>query len=163
MKTYPLAGEQGMTLIEVMLVLALIAMLSLWSLSGWRAYQQRLQLEQQVQHLRIYLTQLQITAYQYNQTRLLWIIDGPGGCVGSGVKPATCLQAGSASFQLARQDMTITAYSEKIMGFYGRRNMAQAGHITLSNAAGKVRLILSARGRLRLCSEAQPMAGIALC
>ncbi|WAT06159.1 prepilin-type N-terminal cleavage/methylation domain-containing protein [Rouxiella badensis] len=31
-------GEQGMTLIEVMIVLALVASMSLWSLHGWREY-----------------------------------------------------------------------------------------------------------------------------
>ena len=53
-----------MTLIEIMLVLALIAMLGLWSLQGWREHQQRMQLEQQVQRLRIYLTGMQSMAYE---------------------------------------------------------------------------------------------------
>ncbi|MEX0631298.1 hypothetical protein M8494_00635 [Serratia ureilytica] len=46
---------------------------------------------------------------------------------------------------------------------YGLRNTAQAGHILLSNDAGSLRLVLSARGRLRLCSEGQRVRGIALC
>ncbi|MDU7768282.1 MAG: prepilin peptidase-dependent protein, partial [Serratia marcescens] len=51
----------------------------------------------------------------------------------------------------------------KEIGFYGLRNTAQAGHILLSNDAGSLRLVLSARGRLRLCSEGQRVRGIALC
>lgn len=152
-----------MTLIEIMLALGLIAMLSIWSLQGWREHQQRLQLEQQIQRLRIYLTGLQAQAYRYNQTRLLWIIDGPQGCVGSGEKPATCEMADNSAFRPSLPDISLRAFSEKIMGFYGIRNMAQAGHIIVSNSAGSVRVILSARGRLRLCSERSALSGIPLC
>ncbi|WP_267463877.1 prepilin peptidase-dependent protein [Rouxiella silvae] len=155
--------EQGMTLIEIMLVLALIAMLGLWSLQGWREHQQRMQLEQQVQRLRIYLTGMQSMAYRSNQTRLLWVIDGKGGCVGSGVKPDQCQPHEARIFQLTAPDISVKAYSEKTMGFYGLRNMAQSGHISLYNSAGTIRVILSSRGRLRLCSETQSIGGIALC
>ncbi len=152
-----------MTLIEIMLVLGLIAMLSIWSLQGWRAHQQRAQLEQQAQRLRIYLTGLQAQSYRYNQTQLLWVIAGTPGCVGSGVKPAECSLANTKLFQPDAPDILVGMFSEKIMGFYGLRNMAQGGHITLSNAAGSVRVVLSARGRIRLCGETESIAGIAAC
>ncbi len=152
-----------MTLIEIMLVLGLVAMLSIWSLQGWREHQQRAQLEQQAQRLRIYLTGLQSQSYRYNQTLLLWAIVGKEGCVGSGVKPVGCSLSQTGLFEPTAPDITVGIFSEKIMGFYGLRNMAQAGHITLSNAAGTVRVILSARGRIRLCSEGKSIAGIAIC
>lgn len=152
-----------MTLIEIMLVLGLIAMLSIWSLQGWREHQQRMQLDQQIQRLRIYLSGLQAQAYRHNQTRLLWVIDGPGGCVGSGEKPASCAMAGQNVFTPTLPNILLRAYSEKTMGFYGIRNMAQAGHIVVSNRAGAARVVLSARGRLRLCSEGKPIAGMPLC
>ncbi|CDG48273.1 prepilin-type N-terminal cleavage/methylation domain-containing protein [Serratia symbiotica] len=52
---------------------------------------------------------------------------------------------------------------DKEIGFYGVRNNAQAGHIVLSNGAGSLRLVLSAKGRLRVCSERKNARGIALC
>jgi prepilin peptidase dependent protein A len=156
-------GEQGMTLIEVMIVLALVASMSLWSLHGWREYQQQLQLEQQAQRLRLYLTGLQSIAYSHNQTQLLWVIDGLSGCVGAGKRPASCLVAEDRYFQTTAPNISVRAYSEKIMGFYGLRNMAQGGHINVSNAAGTLRVVLSARGRLRLCSFGKPMSGFPKC
>ncbi|WP_369789838.1 prepilin-type cleavage/methylation domain-containing protein [Rouxiella sp. WC2420] len=152
-----------MTLIEIMLVLGLIAMLSIGSLQGWREHQQRARLEQQAQMLRIYLSGLQAQSYQYNLSHLLWTIVGKSGCVGSGIKPADCASAGDSLFKPTAPDITVGVYSEKTMGFYGLRNMAQAGHITLTNAAGTIRVILSARGRIRLCSEGKSIAGMAVC
>jgi prepilin peptidase dependent protein A len=60
-------------------------------------------------------------------------------------------------------DISVGLISEKTIGFYGLRNTAQAGHLTLSNAAGTARVILSARGRIRLCSEGKAIAGMAVC
>ncbi len=152
-----------MTLIEVMLVLGLVAMLSIWSLQGWREHQQRAQLGQQAQRLRLYLTGLQAQSYRYNQTILLWARGGRAGCVGSGSRPADCSLAGAGVFYPTVPDISVGVISEKTIGFYGLRNTAQAGHLTLSNAAGTARVILSARGRIRLCSEGESIAGMAVC
>lgn len=152
-----------MTLIEVMLVLGLIAMLSIWSLQGWREHQQRAQLGQQAQRLRLYLTELQAQSYRYNQTILLWARTGSAGCVGSGNRPADCSLAATGVFYPTVPDISVGLISEKTIGFYGLRNTAQAGHLTLSNAAGTARVILSARGRIRLCSEGKAIAGMAVC
>jgi len=54
-------------------------------------------------------------------------------------------------------------FTDKSMGFYGLRNAALAGHLTLKNTAGSLRVVLSARGRLRICSENQPVLGIGVC
>jgi len=156
--------ERGMTLIEILLVIALIAMCSLWGLQGWRVYQQSVVLEQHAQKLRSYLTELQAEANAYNRSIVLWVINGAGGCVGQGSRPERC-EAESALpyFSVANADVEIIDFTNKVMGFYGIRNAAQAGHITLRNSAGSLRIILSARGRLRICSEGKPMLGVPLC
>lgn len=163
MKTRNAVGEQGMTLIEMMLVLALVAMMSFWSLDSWHGYRQRMQLVGQAQRLRLYLTLLQAQAWRYNQTYPLWVIAGPAGCVGSGKRPTDCSHSKPETFRLNYPGLFITDYSKHPMGFYGRRNMARAGHITLGNAAGRVRLVISSRGRLRWCSEERSIPGLALC
>lgn len=156
--------ERGMTLIEILLVIALIAMCSLWGLQGWRAYQQSLVLEQHAQKLRSYLTELQAEANAYNRSIVLWVINGAGGCVGQGSRPERCgLEGVLPHFHVADADVEIIDFTNKVMGFYGIRNAAQAGHITLRNSAGSLRIILSARGRLRICSEGKPMLGVPVC
>jgi len=163
MKKQTSGKEQGMTLIEIMMVLGLIALCSLWMIRGWQGYQQALKLEQSVQQLRLYLTALQAYANWHNSTAVLWIIDGPGGCVGSETPAISCHHAGENSFKLPDEKIAVSHYSEKNMGFYGRRNAALAGHITLKNTAGAIRVVLSARGRLRLCSEETPLLGLPIC
>lgn len=37
--------------------------------------------------------------------------------------------------------------------FYGRRNMALAGHISLINNTGEIQIIISTRGRIRRCFQ----------
>ncbi len=39
------------------------------------------------------------------------------------------------------------------LAFFGLRNTAWAGHIVLKNAAGEWRLVVSSRGRIRLCER----------
>lgn len=156
--------ERGMTLIEIMVVIALIAICSLWGAQSWRAYQQALILEQHAQRLRSYLTQLQAEANAYNRSIVLWVIAGHQGCVGYSAKAENCgLQAALPQFQSSDPNVEIIDFTDKVMGFYGIRNAAQAGHITLSNSAGSLRVILSSRGRLRICSENKAMLGMPLC
>ncbi|MGP9435653.1 prepilin peptidase-dependent protein [Ewingella sp. AOP8-B2-18] len=156
--------ERGMTLIEILVVIALIAMCSLWGLQGWRAYQQSLVLEQHAQRLRSYLTELQAEANAYNRSVILWVIGGSGGCVGQGNKPVRCdADSPAPHFRIIDAEVEITDFTHKVMGFYGIRNAAQAGHITLRNSAGSLRIILSTRGRLRICSEGKAILGISLC
>ena len=152
-----------MSLIEMMVVVALVAMCTLWGLHSWRGYQQALKLEQQAQHLRLYLYDLQAEANNYNRSAILWAISGTGGCVGTGARPAVCSAAGGRVFVVSEPDIELFDFTDKVMGFYGLRNAALAGHLTLKNAAGSLRVVLSARGRLSLCSENKPMLGIGVC
>jgi len=163
MKTFERAGEEGMSLIEMMVVVALVAMCTLWGIHSWRNYQQALKLEQSAQQLRLYLFGVQAEANNYNRSAVLWGIAGTDGCVGTGTPPSGCHNAVGKIFATHGSGVELLAVSEKNMGFYGLRNAALAGHITLKNSAGSLRIVLSVRGRLRTCSEAQPLLGIGLC
>lgn len=164
MKTAYDSKQQGMSLIEILVVIMLISICSLWGMQSWQSYQQALRLEQNAQRLRLYLISLQTQANAYNRSIILWAIGGVQGCVGYSLRPTSCTSSDSmAHFMVSEPDMEILDFTEKVMGFYGIRNAAQAGHITLRNSAGSIRLVLSARGRIRLCSEGKPMPGSALC
>ena len=156
--------QQGMSLVEILLVIMLIALCSMWGLHGWQGYQQALRLEQNAQRLRLYLVGLQTQANLYNRSIILWVIGGEQGCVGYSALPENCASSGVLPrFVVSEPDMEVLDFTDKVMGFYGIRNAAQAGHLTLINSAGSIRLVLSARGRIRLCSEGKPMLGLALC
>lgn len=164
MKTACDVKQRGMSLIEILVVIVLIAICSLWGLRGWQDYQQALRLEQNAQRLRLYLVGLQTQANLYNRSIIIWAIGGLQGCVGYSVRPENCAAfANEPRFVVSEPNLELFDFSDKVMGFYGIRNAAQAGHITLRNSAGSIRLVLSARGRIRLCSEGKPMRGLPLC
>lgn len=152
-----------MTLVEMMLVMALTAMFTLWGLHSWQHYQKALRLEKSAKQLRIYLTGLQTEANWYNRSVILWGIQGIRGCVGQGDTPVDCASAGNRSFILPDNGIELADFTAKVMGFYGLRNSAQSGHITLQNEVGKIRVVLSARGRLRLCSEDTSLLSVPVC
>ncbi|WP_279586833.1 prepilin peptidase-dependent protein [Rahnella sp. BIGb0236] len=163
MKTDKRAGEQGMSLVEMMVVVALVAMCTLWGIHSWRSYQQALTLEQHAQQLRMSLYGTQAEANHYNRSAVLWAVEGRAGCVGTGTRPADCHHATGKILTLTDPDIELLDFTNKSMGFYGLRNAAMAGHLTLKNSAGSLRVVLSARGRLRICSETQPLLGIGVC
>lgn len=155
--------QRGLSLIELLVVMLLAGMLTSWGVSQWQLYQQALRLEQTAQQLLAFLTRLQADANWHNRNALLWFKQGEPWCIGSGTTVAGCASAVGWVFTPAHNDVQLQDFTQKEMGFYGLRNNAQAGHILLSNGAGRIRLVLSARGRLRLCSEETVIRGIALC
>ncbi len=133
-----------MTLIE--LLAALIAgMLTGWGVGQWRHHQQTLRTEHTAQQLLAFLLRLQADANWRNRTTLLWFKNGTPGA-GRGVPPPDCASAEGSVFSPSYRDVALSGYTGKEIGFYGLRNTAQAGHILLSNDAGSLRLVLSARG-----------------
>ncbi|KFK92387.1 MULTISPECIES: prepilin peptidase-dependent protein [unclassified Serratia (in: enterobacteria)] len=155
--------QQGLSLIELLVVMLLAGTLTSWCISQWHLYQQALRLEQTAQQLLAFLTRLQADANWRNRNALLWFKPGDPWCVGSGTAATNCTSAVGWVFTPIHPGVQLQDFTQKEMGFYGLRNNAQAGHILLSNGAGRMRLVLSAKGRLRLCSEETVIRGIALC
>ncbi|MBC3214007.1 prepilin peptidase-dependent protein [Serratia fonticola] len=155
--------QQGLTLIELLIVMVLAGMLTSWGVSQWHHYQQTLRLEQTAQQLLAFLTRLQADANWHNRNALLWFRPGKIWCIGSGPQVASCTAVANRVFTPEHLDVELQGYTQKEMGFYGVRNNAQAGHILLGNPAGRIRLVLSAKGRLRLCSEETAILSLPLC
>lgn len=158
-----LEHQQGLTLIELLIVMVLAGMLTSWGVSQWHHYQQALRLEQTAQQLLALLTRLQADANWHNRNALLWFRPGKIWCIGSGPQVASCTAAAERAFTPEHLDVELQGFTQKEMGFYGVRNNAQAGHILLGNQAGRIRLVLSAKGRLRLCSEEVAIRSLPLC
>lgn len=148
--------EQGFTLTELLVVLAIVGLLSLGAMQGWQRWQQRQQLRDTAQQLQGFLQGLRAEANWQNADRLLWLRPGERWCLGSGPEPVEGCTPG-------RRRQFIAPWSGVKMdglrgepGFYGRRNMAKAGSLALRNESGTLRLIISARARIRLCQPEGP-------
>ncbi|ACX89133.1 prepilin peptidase-dependent protein [Pectobacterium parmentieri] len=160
--------QRGFTLLELLVVLTIVALMAGGGLHGWVQYQQAIRLEQSAQQLLDFLSRVQANAYWHNETQTvklqqqgaLWCI-----VIGQSEKQVedVCRENHPRQFVRRSQDVVLATFTSNVFTFFGLRNAAQAGHISLSNAAGKLRLVISVRGRMRLCSESQVVLAIPLC
>lgn len=155
-------------MLELLVVLTIVALMAGGGLHGWIQYQQAIRLEQSAQQLLDFLSRVQANAYWHNETRTVKLIpQGELWCMvtGQNEKQAeeTCRENHPWQFVRRTQDVVLAKFTSNVFTFFGLRNAAQAGHISLSNSAGQLRLIISVRGRIRLCSEAQVVLAIPLC
>ncbi len=155
-------------MLELLVVLTIVALMAGGGLHGWIQYQQAIRLEQSAQQLLDFLSRVQANAYWHNETRTAKLIpQGELWCMvtGQNEKQAeeTCRENHPGQFVRRTQDVVLAKFTSNVFTFFGLRNAAQAGHLSLSNSAGQLRLIISVRGRMRLCSEAQAVLAIPLC
>ncbi|QIZ46199.1 prepilin peptidase-dependent protein [Dickeya zeae] len=156
--------QQGFSLLELIVVITIVALLAGGGWHRWLSYRQALMLEQHARHMLAFIGRIQANAYWRNQTDSLWVKSAPGNwCIGRGTEPAVCPPDDPLIFTRASQDVALVETTSDRLMFYGLRNAAQAGHLTVGNPAGRVRVVISVRGRLRLCSELQPVQGRPLC
>ncbi|ANI29918.1 N-terminal cleavage protein [Yersinia entomophaga] len=164
MKTHVCMKQRGFSLIEWLLVLALLAYISVSSFQHWSHYQQRERLEITARQLLGFLTRLQADAFWLNRPALLWHSFDDTWCIGSGEQPLQGCQAQDGwLFTPDYSGITLVELTPESLGFYGLRNTAQPGRIILANAAGRIRLVISNHGRIRLCGEKHAQFRIPLC
>lgn len=149
--------QHGVSLPEVMLIMIITVILSTTGLYGWQRWRQQQQLTQTVQQLRQYLEQLRNDANWHNRDHFFWLAQAPQGwCIGS--SPTInihnrCCHCIAARWRFTPPFPGITVKEMgQDMAFYGLRNTAWAGHITLQSPAGEWKVIISNWGRIRTCS-----------
>jgi len=144
----------GFTLLELMLVITLVAILSMGSWYSWQHWQQRRQLNDSAQQIQRLLLRMRSDAWWHNSERLLWLKPGKPWCLGSGRKPEQCHNASRLVLRAPWPDITVHSVTAEL-GFYGIKNTARPGHIVIKGTAGERRIIVSARGRVRICPQSE--------
>ncbi|MGB7800726.1 prepilin peptidase-dependent protein [Buttiauxella sp.] len=144
--------QHGFSLIEMMVVMVIVAMLSAGGVYGWQQWQQQQRMSITTQQIRHLLEQLRSDANWHNRDHLLTVNrTGKKWCLSSKLIDANqCLSEGRWRMLQPFADVDIGEVTAGL-GFYGLRNTAWPGHITLQSAAGKWRVVLSAQGRIRVC------------
>lgn len=142
--------SQGFTLAELLIVLLIVGVLSIGALQGWQRWQQRQQLRETALQLQSFLLRLRAHANWHNRDYPLWHIPGERWCLGSGDQSTQDCETTRLMLLAPHPGVKIYAINGE-PGFYGRRNVARAGSIEFGNGAGRWRVIISARARIRLC------------
>lgn len=155
----------GFSLIELLTTVTLLAIVAAGGVQGWTTYRQALRLEQETRQVMAYLQRVQAGAYWHNETRqvnLIW--EKEHWCLRDGDNVAlSCQQASGSRFVPRARDVQLISATSPTMAFYGVRNAAQTGHLVLGNGAGRMRVVISVWGRIRLCSDTHPVLGYPLC
>lgn len=142
----------GFTLPELLIVMVIVSSLSLGAVTGWVQWQQRQQLDDSARQVQQFLLRMRGEANWFNEQRLLWLRQTDTWCIGSHEPSPGCEGVNSRWVRAPHHNVVVQSLTDG-MGFYGRRNMAKAGRIVMTNAAGQRHIIVSSRGRVRLCKE----------
>jgi len=143
---------RGFTLLEMMVVVTIVSLLSLGAWSGWHSWQQRQQLNDSAQQIQRLLQRLRSDANWHNTVHLLWLKSAGRWCLGAGM--ADCLSITKHTLRAPHPGVSVELVTSDL-GFYGKKNTAHPGSILIGNAAGKRRIVVSSRGRVRICSPSE--------
>lgn len=168
MKTIRLNEQHGLSLIELLLAMTVMAIIATGGVQGWQSYRQRAALEQASAELLAFMSRLQQAAHWRNETFLLRTDkERDRDCLIASRRSeeASCFSTSGLVYRLPMEGMRLELQQSELgLGFYGLRNTAGAGHIVVQGKAGRVRIVLSATGRLRRCVEGDDgLAGIPRC
>lgn len=142
----------GFTLLEMMVVVTIVSLLSLSGWHGWRQQQLRQQLNDSAQQIQRLLLRLRSDANWHNRVHLLWLKTGERWCLGAG--SAECHRSTPHSLRAPHSGVTLRLLTSGL-GFYGKKNTAHPGSIVIASAAGEQRIIVSSRGRVRICPQSE--------
>lgn len=147
--------EHGFTLIETLVAMTLVLILCVSGLYGWQSWQQSQRLWQSASALREYMLYLRNDANWHNIDRRVrvnraaqhWCLVADDAVLND------CPSGNPAIFRPLWPEIMVSNITPNL-AFFGLRNTAWAGSITLSNASGSWSVVVSGWGRVRLCEAA---------
>lgn len=156
----PISSQQGYTLIEMMLVLLLAALMTLSGSVCWQHHRNQCRLSQAGQQIADFLSRLQAHAARNNHNCRIAMKTGVDGALSAVCtsRPDEMLRFGPSL-----SDMRLEMSSPGYLTFRGLHNTATPAHVVLSNPAGRIKIIVSGAGRVRLCSVKGSFGGISPC
>ncbi len=137
---------------ELIMVMAIVLALCGAGLHGWQQWQQHQRLVQSSRLLLAWLQQQRDEANAFNRDSTITLVrDGSRWCLSGNVPPSNACREGERGvWQPQWPDISLTEITTGLT-FFGLRNTARPGRITLENPSGRWRAVISVWGRIRLC------------
>lgn len=155
--------QNGYSILELLIAMVIMVLIILPSINGWLHYQQRIKLANVSHVLLAFFIQVQLQANRYNHVYVLNYYEQNGnGYIEASLNDP--LKNNTVKFIQSLSPGVVEGFQPNSpIIFYGKRNMAAAGTITIKNRAGKIKFIVSTKGRIRRCSEQGTFSGIVAC
>lgn len=138
------------------MVIALVSVLSLGAWQGWQQWQLLQQLNDSARQVQGLLLRVRSDAWWHNADRLIWLKPGNPWCLGSSAAAKSCDIPAPQRLLAPWPDVSLRSMTAE-MGFYGRKNTARPGSIVIASRAGVRRIIVSTRGRVRVCPQTETL------
>lgn len=145
-------NRDGFTLLEMMIVVTIVSLLSLGTWRGWLRWQQQQELNDTARQIQRLLVRLRSDANWHNAVHLLWLKPGVRWCLGAGAD--RCSGMTTHTLLAPYPDVSVRRLTQGL-GFYGKKNTAHPGSILIASVAGERRIIVSSRGRVRICPPSE--------
>lgn len=158
-KTLTAAGA-GFILAEWLIALTIVALTSAVGMRQLSLLLAHRQLVERAYQLREFLFQLRTEALLLHRS---WVLERE---VSAGEARLVARNPATGAVRRPPFDWRVVHFTEISAGspgFYGQHQGAMAGHLVLQNRAGQIRVVISARSRIRLCAEQHPVGKLSLC
>ncbi|WP_051690866.1 prepilin peptidase-dependent protein [Photorhabdus australis] len=152
--SYGIDNQLGFSLLELMIVIVLVSIFSLWGVKEWSNHQERTRLQESVQKILTFIARQQSLANYLNKEVVLGLKTGKDWCIVlSNTASVDCDLTNIEGIKSPYQDVVISSATKEQIAFHGIRNTMIPASFTLANSAGEISVIFSSRGRVRACSN----------
>ncbi|MEM8180716.1 prepilin-type N-terminal cleavage/methylation domain-containing protein [Morganella morganii subsp. sibonii] len=152
--------DRGISLMEVIIVLFIMALPVSFIHVSWESYRERRYLTETAALFHQYLSSHKLKATYLNETRKIAVIFGEKSRACHQVSAAQC-DSDTEAF-IPAQGVRIVSGTTDTVQFWGTRHTASAAGFVLENPQGQIKLIISAPGRIRLCTPGR-LSGVPSC
>ncbi|MBW5407929.1 peptidase [Morganella morganii] len=152
--------ERGISLMEAIIVLFIMALPVSFINISWESYRERRYLTETAALFQQYLSSHKLKATYLNETRKIAVIFGEKSRACHQVSAVQC--DGDPAEFIPMEGVRIASGTTDTVLFWGTRHTASAASFVLENSQGQIKLIISAPGRIRLCTPGK-MSGVPSC
>lgn len=152
--------ERGISLMEVIIVLFIMALPVSFINISWENYRERRYLTDTAVLFQQYLSSHKLKATYLNETRRIIVVFGEKSRACHQVSATQC--NGDSSGFIPAAGVRIASGTTDTVLFWGTRHTASAASFVLENSQGRIKLIISAPGRIRLCTTGK-ISGVPTC